>query len=226
MSDRAAKRVFVFAILSGLLLGFFPQIDLVIVKSFYSPILNDFPLRLSLNLEFMRRVNNLLVWIIAAASIFWTVMQAVRRYKFALARQTLIFLIISMLLGPGMIVNVALKNYWGRPRPIEITEFNGSERFTPWWDPKGNCTANCSFVAGESAIAFWTIAPASLLPPRWRPYGYIIAVGFGLFSGLLRMARGAHFFSDVIFSGVFIYFIVWLVHRLVFRTTNLHSQQE
>ena len=221
MNDGAAKRVLIVAIISGLLFGFFPAIDLIVASLFYSPVLADFPLRLNLTLEVVRRVSNLLIWIIAAVSIFWAVIQAVlRRSKFAVARRTLIYLTVSMLLGPGIVVNVGLKNYWGRPRPIEITEFNGTERFASWWNPTGSCTANCSFVAGESATAFWAIAPASLLPLPWRTYGYIFAVAFGLFTGLLRMACGAHFFSDVIFAGIIIYYIVWLIHRLLFQAAS------
>jgi lipid A 4'-phosphatase len=35
--------------------------------------------------------------------------------------------------------------------------------------------------------------------------------------GLLRIAAGGHFFSDVAFSGVFIFLIIWLAHGLIYR---------
>jgi len=216
MSYSVARRVLIIAVVCGLLLGLFPDIDLFVANIFYNSTLRDFPLRLTLEVEVVRRSSMLLIWIIATASVFMTILQvALGRYGFAQARKTLVYLVVSMLLGPGIIVNAGLKNYWGRPRPIEITEFGGSERFTSWWDPTGTCTANCSFVAGESATAFWTIAPASLLPQPWSTYGYAIAVTLGLFTGLLRMAFGAHFLSDVIFSGIIIYFTVWLTRRLL-----------
>ena len=29
--------------------------------------------------------------------------------------------------------------------------------------------------------------------------------------------RGAHFFSDVVFAGVFMYLLIWLIHGLIYR---------
>ena len=35
--------------------------------------------------------------------------------------------------------------------------------------------------------------------------------------GVLRMAAGAHFFTDVAFAGVFMFLVVWTLHGLIFR---------
>src|SRR5262249_39279538 len=82
-------------------------------------------------------------------------------------------------------------------------EFNGDAHFIPWWDPRGACDANCSFVAGEGASSFWTLAPAALVPPPWRAFAYGAALAFGGAVSALRIAVGAHFFSDAAFAGVF-----------------------
>ena len=37
-----------------------------------------------------------------------------------------------------------------------------------WWDPRGTCPDNCSFVSGDVSGGFWTMAPAALAPPAWR----------------------------------------------------------
>ena len=42
-----------------------------------------------------------------------------------------------------------------------------------------------------------------------------LAVGAGV--GLLRMAGGGHFFTDVVFSGLFTFLTIWLVHGLIYR---------
>ncbi|MEI9804295.1 MAG: hypothetical protein WDN48_07260 [Pseudolabrys sp.] len=92
-----------------------------------------------------------------------------------------------MALGPGLAVNVLLKDHWGRPRPIDVTQFGGMDKFVPWWDPRGACPNNCSFVSGDVAGAFWTIAPgvsgtaavararlrrgAGARAPRWQSCG-------------------------------------------------------
>jgi membrane-associated PAP2 superfamily phosphatase len=102
-------------------------------------------------------------------------------------------------------------------RPVDIVELGGKERFTAWWDPRGPCPENCSFVAGEASGAFWTLAPAALTPPQWRPLAYAGALIFGAAMGVLRMAAGAHFFTDVVFAGVLTYLLIWTFHGLIYR---------
>jgi membrane-associated phospholipid phosphatase len=128
-----------------------------------------------------------------------------------------IFLVTTLVLGPGLFVNGIMKDHWPRSRPIDVPAFSGTERFVPWWDPRGNCPKNCSFVAGESAGAFWTMAPAALAPPQWRPFAYAAAIGFGAAAGALRIAFGGHFFTDVVFAGVFMFLVIWTVHGLIYR---------
>jgi lipid A 4'-phosphatase len=110
-----------------------------------------------------------------------------------------------------------LKDHWGRARPIDVTEFGGAYHFTPWWDPRGDCPENCSFIAGEPSSAFWTLAPAALAPPQWRLLAYGGALAFGVAVGLLRIGSGGHFFTDVVFAGVFIFLLIWAMHGLLFR---------
>ena len=40
------------------------------------------------------------------------------------------FLVVTLALGPGVVTNLILKDHWHRPRPIDVTEFGGSFRFT------------------------------------------------------------------------------------------------
>ena len=42
-----------------------------------------------------------------------------------------------------------------------------------------------------------------------------LALGAGM--AAFRVVAGAHFFSDVIFAGVFTFLIIWLVHGLIYR---------
>src|SRR5215472_5799945 len=121
------------------------------------------------------------------------------RRKLLMSGRAVVFLIATMILAPGLMANVLLKDHWGRSRPIDVTQFGGTERFVPWWDPRGDCRSNCSFVSGDVTGAFWTLAPAALTPPHWR-----------------AMA-GAHFPSDVIFAGVFTFLIIWVVYAFIYR---------
>jgi lipid A 4'-phosphatase len=125
--------------------------------------------------------------------------------------------VLTLAIGPGLVTNLLFKDHWGRARPIDVTEFGGSYPFTPWWDPRGPCPNNCSFIAGEPSGAFWTLAPAALAPPQWRPLAYAAALGFGVTLGIVRIAAGGHFFTDVAFAGVIMYLVVWLMHGLLYR---------
>jgi lipid A 4'-phosphatase len=98
-----------------------------------------------------------------------------------------------------------------------VSQFNGSEQFVPWWDPRGSCGRNCSFFSGEGATAFWTFAPAALTPPAWRPLAYIGATLFGVTTSVLRMAFGGHFFTDVAAAGLVTFLVVWLAFGYIYR---------
>jgi membrane-associated phospholipid phosphatase len=122
-----------------------------------------------------------------------------------------------MALAPGLMANVLLKDHWGRPRPIDVTQFGGTDGFVAWWDPRGACPNNCAFVSGDVAGAFWTVAPAALAPPQWRALAYGAALALGAGMAAMRVMAGAHFASDVIFAGVFTFLIIWVVHGLIYR---------
>jgi lipid A 4'-phosphatase len=139
------------------------------------------------------------------------------RRRMLIEARAAVFLIATLALGPGVLTNVILKDHWGRARPIDVRQFGGDYRFTPWWDPRGDCPDNCSFIAGEPSGAFWTLAPAALAGPELLPLAYGAALAFGVGIGALRIAAGAHFFSDVVFAGVFMYLLIWLVHGLIYR---------
>jgi len=117
------------------------------------------------------------------------------------SRQTA-FLVLSLVLGPGLLVNSVLKETFHRPRPAHVAAFGGEAVFQPFYRLQGGCEKNCSFPSGETAAAFWTLAPALLLQGPLRLPAVALALSFGLATGLLRMAAGAHFLSDVLASGV------------------------
>ena len=208
----------IFAAVIGLLFGIFPDLDLKIAALFYDPATGKFPLRTNSLLGFFRDAMSWLLVIVAApAALSLLVPLATSRLKPWMSARAAIFLLATLLLAPGLLVNVVLKGHWSRPRPVAVVEFGGVERFVPWWDPRGQCRHNCSFVAGEASSGFWMLAPASLAPPSWRLLAYVAATALGIGMGIVRMAMGAHFFSDVAFAGIFTFIIIWLAHRLIFR---------
>jgi membrane-associated phospholipid phosphatase len=137
---------------------------------------------------------------------------AMRRFGFevpyAPTGRQMAFLIATMAIGPGLIVNLGLKDNTHRPRPAHTRDFGGSDEFRPWYRFDGECRRNCSFVSGEGAEAFWMVAPASLAPIQERPLLIAGALLFGALTSLLRMAFGGHYLSDVLLAGLLMLILV------------------
>jgi lipid A 4'-phosphatase len=215
------------AAVAGLVFALHPELDVAISRQFYDPVAKDFPLRFDRTLVLLRHGS---MWVITALALPAGVALVVKLvWPFArmfMPARAALFLLATLALGPGLFVNVTMKDHWPRSRPIDIPAFNGAERFVPWWDPRGVCAKNCSFVAGESSGAFWTLAPAALAPPPWRAAAYAAATAFGTAVGALRIAFGGHFFSDVVFAGVFVFLIVWTAHGLIYRWPAIRLSDE
>ena len=225
MSRRALIVALVFAAIVGLMFGLFPRLDIEIAGLFYDPAAGNFPLRTSSVLGHLRDAAVWVLILLVIPCVFTLLIKLVLpRVKPWISARAAIFLIATLVLAPGLLVNVLLKNHWDRPRPVAVVEFGGSERFVPWWDPRGQCVKNCSFVSGETSSAFWTLAPAALMPAPWRLLAYASAIAFGVGMGMVRMAMGAHFFTDVVFAGLFTFIIIVLVHGLIFRTQASDSE--
>ena len=131
--------------------------------------------------------------------------------------RSVLFLALGLALGPGLLVNVLLKEYWDRPRPMQVQQFGGPLEFRPWYKIDGACPKNCSFVSGETAGAFWLVAPASLAPPPLRLPAVALALGVGVLTGVMRVAFGGHFPSDAIFAGLFTMILVALLRMILIK---------
>ena len=174
--------------------------------------------RLAGAVDLMRRIGP---WVIAAAVLRAAVTLAVRmfapRLRTPMSTRAALFLVLSLVLGPGLLVNAVLKETWSRPRPGMVTEFGGDLKFMPWWDPRGGCRTNCSFVSGETSSAVWMTVPAMLAPPAWRAAALGAAAVYALAFAFIRLLAGGHFPSDVVFAAVFTGLVIWAVHGLLFR---------
>jgi lipid A 4'-phosphatase len=138
-----------------------------------------------------------------------------------LPRRAWLFLLVSLIAGPGLLANTVFKDQWGRARPAHILEFGGQREHTPPLVLSDQCADNCSFVAGDPALGFWLTAFAFVVPlalSRAVLYGGLAA---GALAGLLRIGMGGHFLSDVLYAGVFMILGVGAIHALMFgwRTT-------
>jgi membrane-associated PAP2 superfamily phosphatase len=202
----------------GLLCAVDPQLDLDLAALGFDSTRHLFVINAQPWVQHTRTAARMLIAVLALPAFLAIVLKLIwpDRRMLVEARAAL-FLIATLALGPGVLTNLVLKDHWGRPRPIDVQQFGGDYRFEPWWDPRGDCPNNCSFVAGEPSGAFWTLAAAALAPPPLQAVAYGAALAFGIGLGVFRMAAGAHFFSDVMFAGVLTYLVVFTAHRLIYR---------
>lgn len=105
--------------------------------------------------------------------------------------------IISMLIGPYVLVNLVLKELSDRPRPADTTLFGGRMPFAPAGDFGGACISNCSFVSGEAAGAGWLACLVVLLPAHLRTVLGPPLIVIALIAPALRLSFGRHYLSDV-----------------------------
>ncbi len=206
------------AALTGLVFAAAPGIDLAVAGFFHGVAVEATMPRLFRAIAVLRKLEPLLTTLAIAPAVavllvklFWP-----KRATIMPARAAL-FLIVSLLLGPGLLVNTVLKDHWARPRPGMVTDFGGDMNFRPWWDPRGACTDNCSFVSGETSSAVWLAAPALLVPLPWRYAAFAGVAVYAVGIGAMRLLLGGHFLSDVLFAAIFTGLVIWTVHGRLLR---------
>ncbi|MEM8550350.1 MAG: phosphatase PAP2 family protein [Verrucomicrobiota bacterium] len=139
------------------------------------------------------------------------------------ARRPLAMVAIAAFVGPALVVNFIFKDYYGRPRPSQIVEFDGGERsYLYVWVPgkeKGG-----SFPSGHASIGFYLMMPYFALLAWRRKWAYAaLAVGviYGLLMGVARILQGGHFVTDVVWAGGMVYFVGYGLYYAF----GLHRQQ-
>ncbi len=160
----------------------------------------------------------------ALSIIVWCgsyVLERWRRWRMPAAAIALAFI-----LGPGLLVNVVLKDHWGRPRPRQIEQFGGKEAFQPFYKPSfiESDDNHKSFPSGHVTMGFFFLVLALVA----RREGYdtlcwgsvIFAVGLGVLLAMTRIAQGGHFLSDTILAAVLMWFVALFSVRVVYGPSH------
>jgi lipid A 4'-phosphatase len=204
----------------------FPQIDLFVSAAFYKEG-SKFYLNENILLMFL---HNSVKYITALVAVFWVgIILATTITKntiCSLSRIRAIYLLLALIIGPGLVVNTLFKDNWGRARPRQLEMFGGSAEFSPAFAISDQCNVNCSFVSGDPSVGFYFLALALAIPARRRFFTYF-ALGFGGVLAATRVVQGAHFLSDVIFSGVFTFSTVYLLYVVLLKIeANIYPQKQ
>ncbi|MGB5526957.1 MAG: phosphatase PAP2 family protein [Gemmatimonadota bacterium] len=156
---------------------------------------------------------------VGVGSLLFLIGNLVRKRQIGpLSNRFLLFLLAALAVGPGLVVNAGFKDNWGRARPRDVAEFSGEKHFTPALQPTDQCERNCSFVAGHPSVVFWLAALGFAVAARKRRNRvFAAAAALGLVAGFGRIVQGGHFLSDVIFSGLAVFAVVWVLAMYVFK---------
>ena len=213
----AASRLWLYAVSAGVAAGILftivPALDLLAARYFF-----DSEGRFAGDSGWAGLFRNLfrtvffLTALLAVTGLVRTI--AFERTWLGLDKARWLYLALCLAAGPGLVANVAFKNEWGRARPVQITEFGGSKTFSPPLTPSDQCATNCSFVSGEASSIFAVFFAAAFLFRKKSSTLIRTGVAAGAAAGLVRMAQGGHFLSDVIFAGVFMALTAVILDRL------------
>lgn len=125
---------------------------------------------------------------------------------------------ILAVLNPLLLVQL-IKLFWGRVRFRDLLP--GYIDFTSWFLPQG-ITANYSFPSGHTAMGWMFLPLLVLVKDRkikdpTKIIVYILIIGWGIFVPLSRIAVGAHYASDTLFSSGFAAIITILFYRKIYN---------
>jgi len=210
-----ARTILVCFAISSLLLALFPSIDISISRMFFD---NGFYLQgQRWKTLFQDGVNYFLYLSMLSVLGIYAFNRFTKRNWCGVDAKKVLYLVLVLILGAGLIVNVIFKENFGRARPRDIMEFGGSKHFTPALVISHECDSNCSFSSGEGAGAFFSLALAMALS-RKRAL-LLVGFAFGSVVSLYRIAAGAHFFSDCVVS----FFVMLIVADALYYYMILHK---
>ena len=184
-----------------------PGIDLAVSQWFYTPD-QGFLLKSSDLAGNVRSAGKVAFVTVAVAALGLLVTTFVSgRLRPVAPPSCCLYLLATLAVGPGLLVNGVLKNFWGRARPRHTLDFGGEWPFSPAWLDADHCAGNCSFVSGEAAVAFWLVGLTLVVPARLRIRTLAATLPFAAAVSLNRVLYGAHFLSDVVIAWA----IIWVV---------------
>ncbi len=205
-------------ILTSVIWIIFPQIDLEFTKLFYVQGEGFAFGKTFLEDILYNSVKYVLIFVNVIAIILWLYNRFNNKNILNFTGKKLLFTVLVLAIGSGLIVNALLKDHWGRPRPTQTTNFGGEMSFTPAFIPSSQ--DGYSFSCGHASAAFALIAFA-MLAQRRKALWISMAVGYGFVVGLARIAEGGHFLSDVIVSFFIILITAKMLYYLMFEKKAL-----
>lgn len=160
----------------------------------------------------------------AAITIFIALIGYVRSHmeeRFRRWRAVYLFVLLFGVIGPGVVSNLILKEYWGRPRPREVQGLGGSNAFEKVLTIDKTSSGK-SFPCGHATMGYFFLGGFFICRRYRRDWAWfflMLGLNLGFFMGVGRMCQGGHYFSDAIWSGA----IMWFIGLGLYYILGLHK---
>ena len=187
--------------------------DMKLERMFYSPI-DGWKTGDAQPWKFLYHYGNIPALLLSVGSLVLLLMTFIS-VKYLVYRKIALFFVLVMLVGPGLVVNLGFKSYWGRNRPRHVTELGGQDRYMQVWET-GTAGQGKSFPCGHATMGFYLFAPYFLLRKSRKLLGtgfLLLGIGMGLLIGFARMLQGGHFASDVLWAGGIVYLVALIFYK-------------
>ncbi len=195
-----------------------PSIDMAVSRYFFDG--EQFPLRHNGLLQALRQANFWAGTIVIGASMALLVSRRLRNALGVSLGRTLVPL-ITYGVGVGLIVNMFLKDTFGRARPRDTLGLGGDQPLSAAWEMSQACASNCSFTSGEAAGAMAMMSLLYLIPAGGKLTRRVVQILLGTLAISLSFNRilfGGHYLSDVVLSMLIVTIVMLAAELLVTRT--------
>jgi membrane-associated PAP2 superfamily phosphatase len=124
-------------------------------------------------------------------------------------RRRALYVLLVIAIGPGLVVNLIVKDHWGRPRPVHVKEYGGEYRYVP--PGQIGHTPDKSFVCGHCAVGY-TFFVLYFLSQNHKVVYFLLTLALAWTMGFTRMTAGGHFVSDILWSGYLVFLVAWALY--------------
>ncbi|TNM61631.1 phosphatase PAP2 family protein [Aliirhizobium smilacinae] len=195
-----------------------PSIDMAVSRYFFDG--EQFPLRHNGFLQALRQANFWAGVVVIGVSM---ALIASRRLRDAAGINfgRAVIPLVTYGMGVGLIVNMFLKDTFGRARPRDTIGLGGDQPLTAAWEMSQACPSNCSFTSGEAAGAMAMMSLVYLIPIGWnvtRRVVQILLASLAISLSFNRILFGGHYLSDVVLSMLIVTAVMfaaeWLLRQI------------